>query len=239
MGKRALNPRPPADVPVPSRPATPRFTPWLVFMAPRVADGAPLWNTVRRGAARAGGARSGSCAAAGGSGGRAAASKPAPRPTSPPPLPPPPRPCARPQTFLYLSAAVPNHLYKAVACYYKPAWYPWLMGPAIYTHWIILVTSMVYYLTECSRTTWGCWYPGSIMMLGGEGAGAGVGSESWVCSRRRRRPEARGCGGRVAAVQRQDPQTWPPPRLVCPAGAWFMAVWDVPSFLTTVVGVTS
>jgi len=108
------------------------FTPWMVFLAPRGAEGAAIWNT----------------------------------------------------TFVYLCAAVPNHSYKLLGCWFKPRWYGWLVGPSICAHWLVLLASQRYYFSQCACSAWGCWYPGSVMML---------------------------------------------------VGAWGMAVWDVPSFLDSIV----
>ncbi|KAI8476545.1 MAG: hypothetical protein J3K34DRAFT_455667 [Monoraphidium minutum] len=88
--------------------------------------------------------------------------------------------------FVYLCAAVPNHFYKLVqGCLpTAPPWYGWLMGPAVCCHWLVLLGSQKYYFQQCGRGPWGCWTPGTLMML---------------------------------------------------AGAWGMAVWDVPQFLDAIV----
>ncbi len=75
------------------------------------------------------------------------------------------------QTFIYLCAAFPNQLYKLFSCYSKPEWYGWLMGPSIYCHWLILLISQSYFFAQCPCSAWGCFYPGSYMMLLGEACG--------------------------------------------------------------------
>lgn len=69
--------------------------------------------------------------------------------------------------FIYLSAAVPNHGYKLVSCWFKPAWYSLLMGPSIFAHWGVLLVSQRYYFVQCACSAYGCWYPAAIIMLTG------------------------------------------------------------------------
>lgn len=70
--------------------------------------------------------------------------------------------------FFYLCAAVPNHTYKLVGCWFKPAWYQRLMAPAVYCHWGVLLASQAYYQASCVCSAWGCWYPATVVMLVGE-----------------------------------------------------------------------
>jgi hypothetical protein len=84
-----------------------------------------------------------------------------------------------PQVFVYLCAAVPNHIYKLVACWYRPPWFQRLLMPAVYAHWAVLIASQGYFWNQCMCSAWGCWYPASMIMLFGEsgafplGAGGG------------------------------------------------------------------
>lgn len=48
-----------------------------------------------------------------------------------------------------------------------------LMCPAIYAHWLVLLTSQAYFFTQCPCSAWGCWYPGAIFMLIGGSPGRG------------------------------------------------------------------
>lgn len=74
------------------------------------------------------------------------------------------------QVFFYLCAAIPNHTYKLVQCSINQAtaWYGWLLGPAICGHWLVLLASQRYYFAQCACSAWGCWTPGTVMMLLGE-----------------------------------------------------------------------
>lgn len=67
--------------------------------------------------------------------------------------------------IIYLSAAVSNHTFKLVTCYFKPTWSRWLVFPATAGHWLILLLSQGYYFSQCPCSTYGCWYPGSVVML--------------------------------------------------------------------------
>ncbi|KAI8476787.1 MAG: hypothetical protein J3K34DRAFT_223931 [Monoraphidium minutum] len=69
--------------------------------------------------------------------------------------------------FVYLTAAVPNHTYKLIGCWYKPHWYQHLVVPAILGHWAVLIASQGYFWHECMCSSWGCWYPASMIMLFG------------------------------------------------------------------------
>ena len=55
---------------------------------------------------------------------------------------------------MYLCAATPNHTYKLVQAWMRqpPAWFGWMMGPAIYAHWLVLLTSQA--------SAWGNWGEG-------------------------------------------------------------------------------
>ena len=82
---------------------------------------------------------------------------------------------APPQALVYLCACIPNHAFKLATTFYRPPWVGFFVGPATAGHWLVLLASQAYYFTQCSCSSWGCYYTGALIMLsGGHRQAAGV-----------------------------------------------------------------
>ncbi|KAI8463656.1 MAG: hypothetical protein J3K34DRAFT_443099 [Monoraphidium minutum] len=69
--------------------------------------------------------------------------------------------------IIYLCGCIPNHTFKLWTTYHRPKWAGLLVGPATMCHWAILLMSQGYFFSQCTCSSWGCWFPGSVVMLVG------------------------------------------------------------------------